>query len=139
MELIQGNKFCDDRGYVSFINDLDLSKYKRFYLVENHEKGFIRAWHGHKQESKAVVCLRGVALIGLNRIGSEDEPEMQVISSHNPRALIIPPGHYNGAKTLTDGCILMYLSDRTVEDSHGDDYRLPWDEWGEECWIAEYR
>lgn len=138
MDIIQGKLFCDDRGSVSFINDLDLSKYKRFYLVKNHSQGFIRAWHGHKKESKVVVCLKGCAKIVLVPMDGSSS-ESKIISSQSPTAVVIPPGYYNGAMTLTQDCILMYLSDKTVEESHGDDYRQPWDFFGEHLWKVEYR
>jgi len=146
LELITGKKFCDDRGYVSFINELDLSKYKRFYLVENHSKGYIRAWHGHEHESKAVLCLQGAARIGIVELPPafsskppESIPEMKVISATNPEAIIIPAGYANGAQTLTDDCILMYLSDKTVEESKGDDHRYNWDCWDTDCWGVDFR
>lgn len=141
MEIITGKQFCDDRGFVSFINDLDLSKYKRFYLVQNHTKGFIRAWHGHMEESKAVICLKGAAKIGLVGITLDTitPPQTFILSSTNPQAIVIPAGWANGAQTLTDDCILMYLSDKTVEESKNDDTRFPYDNWGADLWESEYR
>jgi dTDP-4-dehydrorhamnose 3,5-epimerase-like enzyme len=139
MEILTGKQFCDDRGFVSFINDLDLSKYKRFYLVQNHDKGFIRAWHGHMKESKAVICLKGAAKIGIAKMAPNEKPTFTVLSGSNPQAIVIPSGYTNGAMTLTDDCILMYLSDKTVEESHGDDHRLDWDHFGPECWDIVYR
>lgn len=142
MEDIQGKQFCDERGYLSFINDLDLSKYKRFYLVQNHKQGYIRAWHGHQYESKAIICIQGAAKIGLIRmitnvgkpgnkfwspILEHDTLEFKTVSATNPQAIIIPTGYANGAMTLTDDCILMYLSDKTLTESKGDDYRFPFD------------
>jgi dTDP-4-dehydrorhamnose 3,5-epimerase-like enzyme len=141
MEIINGSKFCDDRGYVGFINELNLSNYKRFYTVENHEKGFIRAWHGHKEESKVVICLRGSALIGVMPLDYNENtaPVMTVLTGTSPKALVIPGGNYNGAKTLTDDCLLIYMSDKSLGESHGDDYRLDWDAVGTKCWEAKYR
>ena len=54
VELINGGIAVDDRGQLSFVNDFDFKDVKRFYMVENHEKGFIRAWHGHKKDVKYV-------------------------------------------------------------------------------------
>jgi dTDP-4-dehydrorhamnose 3,5-epimerase len=136
--IIFGNQFCDDRGFVSFINDLDLSEYKRFYLVQNHEKGFIRAWHGHEHESKAVICIQGAALIGTAPIDSPSASKT-IVSANHPKAVIIPAGYANGAMTLTDDCILMYLSDKTVEESKDDDIRFTWDHWGNKFWEVERR
>ena len=48
LDYFAGGRAIDDRGGLLFINDLDLSNYRRFYVVENHAQGFIRAWHGHR-------------------------------------------------------------------------------------------
>lgn len=140
MEVISGNRFCDDRGFLSFINDLDISKYKRFYLVQNHRANFVRAWHGHKFESKAVICLQGAAKIAIRPFppAEIEDLEVKILSGDKPEAVIIPAGYYNGAMTLTEDCILMYLSDKTLEESHGDDYRMPWD-WIPGVWDIHQR
>ena len=62
---MKGDISVDDRGRVSYINDFDFKDVKRFYMVENHEKGFIRAWHGHKNEGKYVYVVSGTALVGV--------------------------------------------------------------------------
>lgn len=143
VDIVIGNRFCDDRGYLSFINDLDLSKYKRFYTVENHKCGFIRAWHGHKEESKAVICLKGAALISLVPLDTpqseKNAPFSVTLTGNSPKAVIIPAGYYNGAMNLTDDCMLMYMSDKSLGESHGDDYRQPWDYFGKEVWEVIYR
>ena len=61
-KIISGGLAVDDRGVVSFINDFNFSNVKRFYQVENHRQGFIRAWHGHKKEGKYVYVCQGSAL-----------------------------------------------------------------------------
>ena len=38
-----------------FVNDFNFENVKRFYQVENHRQGFIRAWHGHKKEGKYIL------------------------------------------------------------------------------------
>ncbi len=138
MNIIQGNLFCDVRGYVTFINDLDLSPYKRFYMIRNHNEGFIRAWHGHEHESKAVICLQGAALIGIVSL-TEGNPQTTVLTAASPKAVIIPAGHANGAMSLSDDCILMYYSDKTIEEAKLDDLRFPWDHWGYDTWKVEYK
>ena len=55
--LIKGGIAFDDRGSLSFVNSFDLGKYKRCYTVKNHTQGFIRAWHGHLNESKALMVI----------------------------------------------------------------------------------
>ena len=54
--IITGNTSLDDRGVVKFINDFKFDNIKRFYIVKNHQQNFIRAWHGHKNESFCIYC-----------------------------------------------------------------------------------
>ena len=56
--VIEGGRSVDDRGEVGFINDFDLAEAKRFYTVTNHQAGFVRAWHGHRNEAKYVTVLK---------------------------------------------------------------------------------
>lgn len=135
---VPGGKAFDDRGSLTFINDLDLSQFKRFYVVENHSKGFVRAWHGHKQEAKAVVVLHGSALVAAVAIDNWDSPskdlkvERTVLSAEKPGALLIPAGYANGFMTLTEGAKVMFLSTSSLEESAGDDFRFEaryWNPW----------
>ena len=139
MHLVQGGLAVDDRGSLSFINDLDLSDFKRFYIVRNHRQGFIRAWHGHKIEAKAAVVLQGSALVCGVRIDNWEKPSTHlevsrhVLSSDKPSALYFPAGFANGFKSLTEDLIIAFYSTTTLEQSLGDDYRFdsklwnPWD------------
>lgn len=135
MELIEGGQATDDRGTVRFVNEVDFTKVKRFYLVSNHSKGFVRAWHGHKKEAKYVLVVKGAAIIGA--VNEEEEVERFVLSDNKTQVLYIPPGHYNGFKTLTDDTQLMFFSTATLEESLEDDYRKPADEW--DIWEVKSR
>lgn len=127
MELINGGLAVDDRGTVSFVNDFNFEGVKRFYVVENHERGFIRAWHGHKQEGKYVYVSKGAAIIGVFSMDTEERPERYVLSASKPQVLYIPRGNYNGFKTLTDDTQVIFFSTSTTEDSKDDDYRFTTD------------
>ena len=61
----------DDRGYLRFCNSFDLTRYVRFYDVTNYQSNFIRAWHGHKKESKAAIVREGSAMICLVKIANK--------------------------------------------------------------------
>ena len=85
---IDGNSFVDDRGTLRFVNDFDFSKVKRFYQVENHSRGFIRAWHGHKKQAKHVYLVKGSALVGVVDLATEEVQKI-VLSSQNPSQKMI--------------------------------------------------
>ena len=61
--LLRGGLAVDDRGAVGFVNDFDFAGVKRFYTVQNHAAGFVRAWHGHRREAKYVTVVQGAMLI----------------------------------------------------------------------------
>jgi dTDP-4-dehydrorhamnose 3,5-epimerase len=135
---IPGGKAFDDRGSLTFINDLDLTIFKRFYIVENHEQGFVRAWHGHKKEAKAVVVVSGSALVAAVKIDNWDSPSKDlkvdrvVLTAEKPSALLIPAGYANGFMTLTEAAKVMFLSTSSLEESAGDDFRFDarlWNPW----------
>lgn len=128
MESLTGGSFVDGRGKLSFINDFDFKNIKRFYVVQNHQKGFIRAWHGHLKEAKYVYVVTGAAIIGVVDMETEDA-ETYVLSEDVPEILCIPPGKYNGFKTLTDDTKVMFFSTATLEESKADDIREPSDKW----------
>ena len=133
---IPGGVYADDRGFLRFVNDFDFSNVKRFYQVENHKKGFIRAWHGHHKEAKYVYVAKGTALVGAVNMETEEVSKF-TISSQSPSVLYIPPGYANGFKNLEDDTIIMFFSTSTLEETHGDDVRFDWDRWN--IWEEDYR
>ena len=150
--LISGGVAVDDRGSLRFINDFDFSGVKRFYQVNNHRQGFIRAWHGHKKEGKYVYVVKGSALVGAvemevrehiegvahdGLISPEGEVFKCVLSSQAPKVLWIPPGYANGFMSLTEDTIIQFFSTSTLEESLGDDVRFPYNKWN--IWDVDYR
>jgi dTDP-4-dehydrorhamnose 3,5-epimerase len=137
--ILAGGLAVDDRGSLLFANDFDLSPYKRFYTVKNHRQGFVRAWHGHKFEQKAVLPVAGDFLVCAVKIDDWENPsrdlkvERFVLSSSAPRMLIIPPGYANGFMNLSEGeNRLMFFSTSTLQESAADDIRFDarlWNPW----------
>jgi dTDP-4-dehydrorhamnose 3,5-epimerase len=135
-KLILGGISVDDRGSVRFVNDFNFGDVKRFYQVENHSKGFIRAWHGHKKEGKYVYVSSGTALIGVVNMDTE-KVEKFVLSSKSPRVLYIPPNNFNGFKSLEENTVILFFSTSTLEESLGDDIRESHDKW--DIWNEDFR
>ena len=136
MEIFNGGIAVDDRGSVSFVNDFDFKGVKRFYMVQNHEKGFVRAWHGHKKESKYILVTRGTIRLILVNMETEIQEEY-ILSDKKPQILFIPAGYYNGFQTLADDTQVMFFSTTTLEESKDDDYREKWNKFNE--WEKNYR
>ena len=127
----------DHRGSIEYFNDVDLSEYKRFYIVNNPVQGTVRAWHGHQKEGKLIKVLDGVFLVGSVAIDKWDkpseslEPELFEIKK-NSDLLYIPPGYANGAMNLASDSSVMYFSTAHLDESIEDDHRFDskfWDPW----------
>lgn len=138
IKLIKGGLAADDRGEVGFVNDFRFEGVKRFYTLANHSKGFVRAWHGHKNESKYFYVTRGAALVCAVEIDKWEKPSKKLavqrytLSANSPAVLYIPKGFANGYMSLTDDCRIIVFSTSTLEESLKDDYRFNaryWDPW----------
>lgn len=137
INLISGGIAVDDRGSVRFVNDFDFSSVKRFYQVENHTPGFIRAWHGHKLEAKYVYVVKGTALVGAVELGIKAEPGKYILTAAKPSVLFIPANHANGFMTLEPDTVVMFFSTATMAETKDDDIRFPYNKW--DIWNIEYR
>lgn len=138
IKLIKGGISIDDRGEVGFVNDFTFENVKRFYTLFNHKKGFVRAWHGHKNESKYFHVVSGTALICAVKIDNWAKPSKKlaiqhfVLSAKSPAALFVPKGFANGFMSLDDECKIIVFSTSTLEESLNDDYRFDaryWNPW----------
>lgn len=134
--LIQGGVAVDDRGSVRFVNDFNFKDVKRFYQVQNHRQGFIRAWHGHQYEAKYVYVVSGSALIGAANMETQVVDKF-VLSSQSPKVLFIPAGYANGFKTLEENTIILFFSTSDLNSSLKDDIRFEYDKWN--IWEEDYR
>ena len=137
-KLIKGKLFVDNRGKVAFNNNFNFKKIKRFYVVQNHAKNFVRAWHGHKKEAKYIMCLIGHAQLCAIKIDNFNKPSKKLkiekwfLSDSSTDIVYIPPGYANGFMSLTDNTKLIIFSTSTLKQSLKDDYRYPsryWDVW----------
>jgi dTDP-4-dehydrorhamnose 3,5-epimerase-like enzyme len=133
----------DDRGSVRFLNGLEFSDWKRFYIVSNFQNGFVRSWHAHRLEAKLVFVLSGSIKIGLVPIKDFETPDPEtkpiqfVLTSQSNQALYIPAGYANGFKTLQENTQVFFFSSASLEESKSDDFRYPWDFW--HIWNEDFR
>jgi len=136
--LLAGDFAVDDRGSVSFVNGFQFEGVRRFYLVENHRSGFVRAWHGHRREAKYITCVSGAAVVGAVAIDNWEQPSREqrpfryVLSADKPAVLHIPPGYANGFLSLTSDTRLMIFSTATMAEAREDDIRWHARYW--DCW-----
>lgn len=146
---LDGGKSCDDRGYTTYFNNFNPTELgiKRLYIVENFDTEVVRAWHAHWYENKWVTCISGAAIIGIAEIygnitHGHDPRGMSctkyVLTAESPKFIFLPAGQANGAKALTNDTKLLYFSDKTLEESIGDDYRISYD-FSPQFWKRENR
>jgi dTDP-4-dehydrorhamnose 3,5-epimerase-like enzyme len=143
IRLMTGDLAVDGRGIVSFVNDFDFAGVRRFYMVENHSAGFVRAWHAHRHEAKYVMVTQGAAIVAAVKIENWHNPRADcrvhryVLSGLKPSVLYIPAGYANGFKSLTSDTKVIFFSTSTLEESKGDDVRWPADYFGDVWTVVE--
>ena len=129
----------DFRGSLEYYNDLSISSFKRFYIVNNPTKGTVRAWHGHKVEEKWISVEDGEFLVCAVKIEdfenpSKDEEVFKFNMTPDSGILYIPKNYANGAMNLTENNTVRYYSSLPLEESIIDDYRFEsnfWNPWAE--------
>ena len=72
--IIEGGKFKDDRGEIRFVNDFDMTEVKRFYTIFHPDTSIIRAWQGHKIETRWFYCTEGIFDIRAVKIDNWGNP-----------------------------------------------------------------
>lgn len=138
--VIAGDYVVDERGKVAFVNDFhfEREKIKRFYVITHFDTSVIRAWQGHRKETKYFYCLKGgfeVKIIKVDcwEVPSKNIPIATIILSENKSEILrIPPGYVNGFRALECNSQLLVFSDKYLEESLRDDLRFDKDYWN--CW-----
>ena len=132
--IFEGNNFVDERGILNFVNEFNFRGIKRFYQVINHKNNYIRAWHGHKYETKYFYVSQGSILLGMVNLESE-KISKYIISSAKPKIIKVPINHANGFMNLTENTSTIIFSDRTLDESKDDDIRFHYKKW--DIWNIE--
>ncbi len=139
-KLITGGNYSDDRGKLDFFNDFDMTPVKRIYFTTHLNTKTIRAWQGHKIESRWFVCSEGSFTVKVISIDDWDNPSEDleiysyVLSSDNPAVLYIPNGFVNGFKANQDNSKLMVMSDFGYNEIENDEVRFDnkkWNAWND--------
>ena len=128
-KIIKGSEFTDHRGTLSFINDFDMSPIKRMYAITHESIDVVRAWQGHRIESKYFKCLKGRFLVSVVLIDDWEMPSENlkancyILDANKTEVLHIPAGYANGFKALDPDSKLLVFSDLDLETAKLDDYR----------------
>ena len=137
--LFSSKSHSDDRGSVSFTNELNLKNVVRTYKVQNELIKTVRAWHGHKIEEKWISVEEGQFLVCAVHINDFDKPSKNIkihkfTLTPTDGILYVPNNYANGAMNLTENNTIRYFSSLPLNESVTDDYRFDskfWDPWSE--------
>jgi len=128
--------FSDDRGYFTPINFKEGDK--RAYVIENHDKKIVRAFHGHKNERKTFYVLKGAFKVVIICMKTGAWKSFNLVDKGNNK-LEVPNNAYNGFVSVSHDAQVLIVSSSTFEESKEDDYRIPYDALGKEIWEVEHR
>lgn len=130
INLIQGGSHVDERGILIYFNELELDNVKRFYTISHPDTNIVRAWQGHKKESKWFHVVNGefkiVIIVPDNWINPSLNlvPQVQVLTDYNNQVLYLPGGVVFGIQATKPNSKLIVFSDSSTEESKKDDYRF---------------
>ncbi len=135
--VVEGGIFSDNRGTIRHANDFKFPDIKRFYIIES-PSGTVRAWQGHKIESKSFFAVKGMFRLCAVRVDDWKSPsdnlsvQEYLLEDTYSRVLCLPPGYANGIQTIKENSILLVFSNLELEDSTRDTYRFDstlWFDW----------
>ncbi|AWK03003.1 hypothetical protein HYN56_01735 [Flavobacterium crocinum] len=134
-KIIQGGKFSDHRGSISYVNDFSFKDIERFYIISNSQENPIRAWQGHKLDAKNFYCLSGSFKIHFVKIDNWENPskdliiETVLVSESDSKIVHIPAGYANAIESLEENSKLMSFSTLPLTNVGEDDVRYPSNYW----------
>jgi dTDP-4-dehydrorhamnose 3,5-epimerase-like enzyme len=99
-----------------------MARVKRMYCIEP-KLGVIRAWQGHKKETKWFYAAKGSFLVKTVDMSTLEKIEYHLQDSES-NVLEISRGHYNGFEALEESSVLTVFSDFGLNESIADDFRL---------------
>lgn len=137
-KLIKGGTHTDARGTLTFFNDFDMKRVRRFYQIEHPDTTIIRAWQGHQIEQKWFYIIEGSFKVVLVQPDNWKNPsknlsfEEYLLKSSENKVLHIPGGFANGFQALEPHSKLIVFSNFSMKEAGTDDFRFDknlWFEW----------
>ena len=134
-KIITGGNFTDHRGTVSYVNDFSFNGIERFYIISNSDAYPVRAWQGHKLDSKNFYCLSGSFRIHYVKIDDWEHPskdltiETVTLLASESKMLHIPAGYANAIESLESHSKLVSFSTLPLHNVSDDDVRYEANYW----------
>src|SRR5690606_39726314 len=118
-------------GEIRFVNDFDMSKVRRFYIIKNADTELVRGWRGHRIEKRWFYVLAGSFELNVIKIDnwanpSRDLPiERIILKSDNLQVIHLPEGSATAFKALEPNSELLVFADYEIAHAKDDDYGWP--------------
>ena len=134
-KIIEGGNFSDYRGTISFVNDFSFKDIERFYIISNSNENPVRAWQGHKLDSKNFYCLNGSFKIHFVKIDNWENPSKDLnietifVKASESKIVHIPAGYANAIEALETNSKLLSFSTLPLTNVGDDDVRYNSDYW----------
>ena len=131
IDIIKGGIAKDHRGHIRFVNDLDMTDVKRFYIINNANTEYIRGWRGHRIERRWFYVLAGSFEVSIVKIDDWDNPspelavEFKILKAQEMQVLYIPAGHATAVRAIENNNELLVFADYGLEHAQLDDYTWP--------------
>lgn len=129
-----GNTYIDERGKLLFNNDIDLSVFKRLYLIENANCDVVRGWQGHKIERRLFFATKGKFLIKVVKIDDFVNPsdfldvEQFILDATTFDSLYVENGYATCIQAISENSQLMAFSDYLLGEVD-DNYKYDLKKW----------
>lgn len=134
--LYSGDIFRDNRGELIAFNSFDMSRVSRMYMIQPYPE-IIRAWQGHRKETKWFFVVKGSFEIRFIAANDADHVLLEqsgryILAEQDYKVLEIPGENLNGFRALQPGSCLQVFSEFDLVKSKEDDFRvdlslLPWE------------
>ena len=127
--LIPGGSHTDHRGTIRYVNEFDFACVKRFYAITHPDTGIVRAWQGHRLETKYFFVTTGSFVVSWVEIDDWEAPSAElpvsttILKADQSGILVVAPGYANGFRALEPNSTMVVFSDRTLKETSNDDYR----------------
>ena len=131
----------DDRGSLfEVIHDYDFipQKFGQCYVIQNWEKGTVRAFHMHKKLWDYFTIVSGTAKFWFIDSASEEKQQI-ILTEGTPKVIVVPPHVYHGWQSLSHKTILLSIASEVYNKDNPDEVRIPWDTFGKELWEVQYK
>lgn len=134
-KIITGGTHTDDRGTLTFFNDLDMKRVRRFYQIDHPTTNIIRAWQAHQIEQKWFYVTRGSFKVVLVQPDHWEKPspdlpyEEFILKSDAKQVLHIAGGQANGFQALEPHSRLIVFSNFSMKEAGTDDFRFDTSLW----------